>query len=184
MWGMTQTTQSLFTGTEMFMERHDLGLQDLKKFINIDNPKSYELQTSTRTRNKGLAIQARHCNMNTGKSFLSNQAIHHWNNLPSKVLSTNTVNSFKNWIKHYFVASGVNWMLRCFHLPSSTEWLEQIKAPKWAILQWAKRHLDSTSMFLKCIYFCSSLILFLFLLNYSFSSSYLFSYPFHVLLIL
>ncbi len=84
----------------------------LNTFCNADHSKLFTLQPNPRTRNNGKTIQAKRCFTDIGRSYFSNRAVRHWNNLSAEVVSAETINFFKNRIDRHFSASVVHQMRR------------------------------------------------------------------------
>ena len=66
--------------------------RDLFDFVPEDNI----------TRNNGFKVSKKRTNHNQFKYFFTNRIINPWNNLPSEVVNTNSLNSFKNHIDTIF----------------------------------------------------------------------------------
>ena len=56
----------------------------------------------TFTRNNSYKLQKKHTNTTQYLNFFTNRVIDSWNKLPSRIVSAETVNSFKNMIDEHF----------------------------------------------------------------------------------
>ena len=60
------------------------------------------LSNITRTRSHPLKLSKKSTNTLKYQKFFTNRIINNWNNLPSDIIMSDSVNSFKNKIDHYF----------------------------------------------------------------------------------
>ena len=67
----------------------------LHGLIDTDNRNFWCVQLPPRTRNNGLKLYKAHCNINARKSFFTNRIVEIWNSLPSSVVFSHNVYTFK-----------------------------------------------------------------------------------------
>ena len=67
--------------------------------LNIEN--FFEMETSNRTRGHNLKLKKKHCRLDVRKFFFSHRVVDFWNDLPSDVVNSNSLNIFKRKIDKY-----------------------------------------------------------------------------------
>ena len=67
--------------------------------LNIEN--FFEMETSNRTRGHNLKLKKKHCRLDVRKFFFSHRVVDFWNDLPSDVVNSNSLNIFKRKIDEY-----------------------------------------------------------------------------------
>ena len=82
---------------------HDLILcyKYLHGLIDTDNRTFWCVQLSPRTRNNGLKLYKAYCNINARKSFFTNRVVDIWNSLPSAVVFSHNVYTFKRRLAEF-----------------------------------------------------------------------------------
>ncbi len=72
----------------------------LEGFTNVDANKLFSINDLSRTRSNGIKSRYNQTELDCTKSFLTNDAVREWNELPSSVVQCITINSLKNQLDH------------------------------------------------------------------------------------
>jgi len=75
----------------------------LHGLIDTDNRTFWCVQLSPRTRNSCLKLYKAHCNINDRKSFFTNRIVEIWNFLPSAVVFSHNVYTFKRRLTEFII---------------------------------------------------------------------------------
>ena len=74
-------------------------------FTNVVPENLFTLDRSSSTRNNGFKISRKRFVTNEAKYFFTNRVVNVWNGLPSDVVNSNTIESFKNRLDKYFISN-------------------------------------------------------------------------------
>lgn len=79
----------------------------LNKFDDVDYRNYFTLDDDAITRNNGVKLRGRRFRTNVAKNFFTYGVVNYWNGLPSEVVSSTSVNMFKNRIDKHFKSRGI-----------------------------------------------------------------------------
>ena len=78
----------------------------LKGFDRVNVNSLFEFDDSV-TRGHGLKLKKKRFNLDVAKYSFTNRVIDEWNKLPSYVVESNTIDSFKNNIDKYYISMNI-----------------------------------------------------------------------------
>ena len=79
----------------------------IKGFSKIEMENLFSFAPELPTRGNGLKLMGRRVNLDCTKYFFTNDIINKWNNLPESVVSSTTIDTFKNKLDQHLLTIGV-----------------------------------------------------------------------------
>ena len=77
----------------------------INKFDNVDADNYFDSCKDTRTRNNGFKLKSKCFNGNIAKNFFTYRVVKNWNELPTNVVNSTSVNMFKNKLDKYLCSN-------------------------------------------------------------------------------
>ncbi len=71
--------------------------------MNVDASKIFSIDNTSRTRDIGVKLRCKQFQLGCTKFFFTSDVVRDWNKLPSSVVQSDTINSFKNKLDHHLL---------------------------------------------------------------------------------
>ena len=79
----------------------------LNGFNNVDASKIFTVDHSGRTRGNGMKLKGQRANLDVTKHFYTHEIINEWNSLPTSVVNSKTIDTFKKRLDKHMEEKGV-----------------------------------------------------------------------------